>query len=224
MLRCHNGKVLPIYKNSVWLNSIDSFTMGMERKINSSPYQCFYIIVEEEGLYVEFSRTRNFPLGQILGFSACFSKFFASINYAATTRSVAESCFSQKGVMISSFQIAKCVKPVESHVISHRFKSAGLYTFLHKIYLVFSIFSEFDRILKYQNFKSFFYKSEFVFFRQDLEKNVFKHGYGENPQGVTTIYRSNLICFVFIFITKRSRCGSRCLFCACVCITSSFET
>jgi hypothetical protein len=63
MLRCHNGKVLPIYKNSVWLNSINSFTRGMERNINSSPYQCFYIIVEEEGLYVEFSRTRNFPLG-----------------------------------------------------------------------------------------------------------------------------------------------------------------
>jgi hypothetical protein len=130
----------------------------------------------------------------------------------------------KKGLWLAVFWIAKCVKPVESHVISRRFKSAGLYTFLHKIYLVFSMLSEFDRILNYYNFKSFFCKSEFVFFRQDLEKNVFKHSYGENPQGVTNIYRSNLICFVFIFITKRSRCGSRCLFCSSVCITSSFET
>jgi hypothetical protein len=61
MLRCRNGKVLPIYKNTLWLNSIESFTRGMERKINSSPYPCFYIIVEEEGLYVVLLRTRNFP-------------------------------------------------------------------------------------------------------------------------------------------------------------------
>jgi hypothetical protein len=36
-------------------------------------------------------------------------------------------------------------------------------------------------------------KSEFVFFRKDLEKkNVFRDSSGENPLGVTTIHRGNL--------------------------------